>query len=241
MPHFWLIVAVIFFSSLVQSTFSFGGALIALPLLAFVIDVKVATPLMTLLSCSIGAIVVLLNWRDIHLRNAWRLIVSACCGIPFGILFLVRVDIKIVKFVLAITVIFFTLLNLLHTQKYQLKRLDYSLLFGFVSGLFGGAYNISGPPVVLYGTLAQWSPATFRATLQSYAFFTNVFAIVGYAFSGTITLEVLTYYLVSLPIVAASIWLGGRLHQMIPGEQYAMYIRILLLLLGLNLLYSVIQ
>jgi len=241
MNHLWIILSIIFFSALVQSTFSFGGALIALPLLAFAVDVKVATPLMTLLSGSIAIIVVALNWRDIHLQNAWRLILSAWVGIPFGILFLVRVDVKIVKLVLAVTVMIFTLLNLVNAQKYHLKRLNYSLLFGFVSGVFGGAYNISGPPVVLYGTLAQWNPATFRATLQSYALFTNLFAIAGYAFAGTITSEVLTYYVYSLPIVAASIWLGGLLHRRIPAEQYAIYIRILLLLLGLNLLSSVIR
>ena len=241
MNHLWIILAVIFFSSLIQATFSFGGALVALPLLAFAVDVKIATPLMALLSCSIAISMMVLKWRDIHLQNAWRLIVSAWVGIPFGIFFLVRVDAKIVKLALALSVIFFTLLNLLNAKKYHLKRPWYSLLFGFVSGVFGGAYNISGPPVVLYGTLAQWSPATFRATLQSYALFTNLFAIAGYAFAGTITPEVITYYFYSLPIVAASIWLGGLLHRIIPGEQYVIYVRILLLLLGLNLLYSVMR
>ena len=81
------VLAIVFLSTLVQSTFSFGGALVALPLLALVVDIKTATPLMTLLSCSIACLVTTRRWRDIQVGNAWRIIVSACLGIPLGILY----------------------------------------------------------------------------------------------------------------------------------------------------------
>lgn len=50
------VLAILFLSNLVQSTFSFGGALVALPLLALVLDVRTATPLMTLLSFTIACL-----------------------------------------------------------------------------------------------------------------------------------------------------------------------------------------
>jgi len=241
MNHLWLVLLIIFLSSLVQSTFSFGGALIALPLLAFTMDVKVATPLMTLLSCSISVLVVSKQWRDIHIKNAWRLIVSSWIGILLGIIFLVQVDARIVKLVLSVTVIVFTLINFISVKKLMLTNLNYAFGFGLVSGLFGGAYNMSGPPVVLYGSLVQWSPAMFRATIQSYALFTNLFAIAGYGLAGNLTMEVMQYALYALPVVGSTIWIGNRLHALIPGQQYQRYVRILLLILGFNLLYSTLR
>ncbi len=240
MNPLFTVLAILFVSTLVQATFSFGGALIALPLLAFVIAIPQATPLMTLLSTTIALTIIVKNRRDIQVSNAWRLIVSACVGIPLGIFFLSQVDGRVLKIVLAITVIVFTGINLLPFKTLRVSNHNYAFGFGFVSGIFGGAYNISGPPVVLYGTLSDWSPARFRATIQSYAFFTNIFAIVGHAVAGNITTDVLAYYIYALPIVALSIWLGNLIHARIPAEQYTLVVKLLLLVLAIRLLVSVL-
>lgn len=234
------VLCILFVSTLVQSTFSFGGALIAVPLLAFVIAIPQATPLMTLLSTTIALTIVLRNRRDIQVSNAWRLIVSACVGIPFGIFFLGHVDGRLLKIVLAVTVIVFTIINLFSFKTLRISNHNYAFGFGVISGIFGGAYNISGPPVVLYGTLADWSPARFRATIQSYAFCTNIFAIAGHALAGNITTDVLTYYVYALPIVALSVWLGNLIHARIPAEKYTLVVKLLLLVLAIRLLTSVL-
>jgi uncharacterized membrane protein YfcA len=97
---------------------------------------------------------------------------------------------------------------------------------------------MGGPSVVLYGTLSGWSPVHFRATIQSYSLFTNMFAIVGHAVAGNITREVLTYYIWALPIFALSVWAGNWLHAQIPAEKYTIVVKILLLILAVRLLFS---
>lgn len=234
------VLCILCVSMLVQATFSFGGALIALPLLAFVIAIPQATSLMTMLSTTIALTIMMKNRRDIQVGNAWRLIVSACVGIPFGIFFLGQVNGRMLKIVLAVTVIVFTVINLFSFKALRITNHHYAYGFGFISGIFGGAYNISGPPVVLYGTLSDWSPARFRATIQSYAFFTNIFAIAGHALAGNITTDVLIYYVCALPIVALSVWLGNLIHAKIPAERYTLVVKLLLLALAIRLLASVI-
>ena len=49
------VIGVVFLATLVRSTFGFGEALVAVPLLALVISVQVAVPLATLLSIAIAA------------------------------------------------------------------------------------------------------------------------------------------------------------------------------------------
>ena len=241
MDNLLVVLAVVLLSTLVQSTFSFGGALIALPLLALVVGVKNATVLMTMLSGTIAAIIVSKKWRHVEVGSAWRLIVSACAGIPFGILFLAQADGTVLIAVLAIAVMFFSVLSLLRLDAIRIENNTVAYAFGLVSGLFGGAFNISGPPVVLYGSLADWNPERFRATIQCYALFTNAFAIVGHAFAGNITRGALTLYVFALPIVAVSVWLGNIIHRVIPGERYAVIVKVLLLVLGASLLYTTIK
>ena len=238
MSTLFIVLGILFLSTLVQSTFSFGGALVALPLLAFVIDIKVATPLLTLLSCAIAAMIVLRRWQDVQVNNAWRLIISACLGIPLGILFLGHTDGRALKTVLALTVIFFTLVSVLPFKRIRLTHLNYAFVFGLVSGVFGGAYNTSGPPIVLYGSLVNWDSERFRATIQSYSLFTNAFAVLGHYLAGNITHQVVTYFGCSLPIVGVTIWLGNMIHKTIPSERFLVYVKLLLVALGLHLLYS---
>lgn len=238
MDNLFFVLLIIFISTLVQSVFSFGGALVALPLLALVIDIRWATPLLTLLSCSIALAVSLRKWRDMQVDSAWRLIVAACMGIPLGIWGLTHFDSRILKAGLALTVIVSTLISLVVFKKFRLKNVNIALLFGFVSGVFGGAYNTSGPPVVLYGTLRKWDSEQFRATIQLYSLCTNIFAIAGYSIAGALTKDVIVYYGWSLPVVAVTVWLGGIIHRAIPSEKYVIYVKVLLLLLAARLLYA---
>src|SRR5215203_5649001 len=78
------VVAVFFLATLIRSAFGFGEALIAVPLLALVLPVKIAAPVAVLLSITIAAIVVAQDWRDVHLHGAARLVMWTLPGIPLG-------------------------------------------------------------------------------------------------------------------------------------------------------------
>ena len=57
------VLLVVFFATLVRSTFGFGEGLIAVPLLALIVPVNVAAPLVVLLSITVAAVVVGQDWR----------------------------------------------------------------------------------------------------------------------------------------------------------------------------------
>ena len=58
-----LVLAVIFLATLIRSAFGFGEALVAVPLLALLIPVKVAAPVAVLVSVTVAGIVVVQDWR----------------------------------------------------------------------------------------------------------------------------------------------------------------------------------
>ena len=102
------VLAVIFLATLIRSAFGFGEALVAVPLLAFVIPVEVAAPLAALVSITVAGIVVVQDWGKVHVRSAWRLVLSTFFGFPFGLLLLTTVPEPVVKAVLAAVIIAFS-------------------------------------------------------------------------------------------------------------------------------------
>ena len=95
-----VVVAVIFLATLIRSTFGFGEALIAVPLLAFVLPVEVAAPVAVLVSITVEAIVVAQDWRHVQIRSASWLVFSTLFGLPIGLVLLRTVPESIVKLML---------------------------------------------------------------------------------------------------------------------------------------------
>src|SRR6185436_6149146 len=95
-----LVVVVFFGATLLRSALGFGEALIAVPLLAFVLPVRVAAPVAVLVSITVAAVVVAQDWRHVHVRSAARLVISTLFGIPLGLHLLRSVPEPMVKAVL---------------------------------------------------------------------------------------------------------------------------------------------
>lgn len=233
---FIAVFAVVFLATLVRSAFGFGEALIAVPLLALIIPVDVAAPLAVLLSITVAAVVVARDWREIHLSSAWRLVVSTLLGVPLGLLLLVTAPEPVVKSILAVVIIAFSVASLLRRTPMTLPHDRFAWLFGFAAGVLGGAYGMNGPPLVAYGALRGWSPQRFRATLQGYFLPASLVGMAGYWLAGLWTMEVTRSYLASLPVVILAIVLGSRLNRRLSGGAFLTCVHVGLIAAGAALL-----
>ena len=75
---------IIFVATVVRSTFGFGGALVAMPLLTLVVGIQTATPLVALVVNTNSIAILLSSWRDVRIGSAWRLVVSSLLEIRSG-------------------------------------------------------------------------------------------------------------------------------------------------------------
>ncbi|HAF28260.1 MAG TPA: sulfite exporter TauE/SafE family protein [Bacteroidales bacterium] len=233
-----IVLFIVFISTLTRSTFGFGDALIAMPLLVLFIDIKIATPLIALIAFFIAISILIRNWKRVEFKSAWRLIISSLIGIPIGLWYLNDLNENIIKLILGVLISLFGIYKLLKTSLIQLKTEKYAWLFGFVAGMLGGAYNTNGPPIVIYSTLKKWSPQNFRATLQGYFFTTGILVIAGHGIVGNFTSEVLTYFIYCLPGVLLAVIMGAQINKIIPVERFHKYIYIILIVLGFILIIN---
>jgi uncharacterized protein len=241
------VLLVVFVATLIRSTFGFGEALIAVPLLALTIPVQVAAPLAVLLSITIAAVVVVQDWRKIHVRSTGWLLAPTFVGIPLGVLLLTAGHQSAVKAALALVIIAFSGYSLVSARigaqppALHTDSRPWLLGCGFLAGVLGGAYGMNGPPLVLYGAMRRWSPQHFRATLQGYFLPASVVAMIGYWLTGLWVPAVTHYFLWSLVVVLPAIFLGRAANHRLRGEAFLEIVHGGLVCVGLILLVQAVR
>lgn len=228
------ILAIIFIATLVRSTFGFGESLVAVPLLLLLIPIEIAVPLSVLISVFIAAVVVVQDRRKIHFHSAKYLIVFAALGIPIGLLLLIYGNENMIRTILGVLIISYSLFSLFSKRTFTLQTDNKIWLFvcGFLSGILGGAYGLNGPPLVVYGNIRNWSAQHFRATLQAYFLPASILGMIGYWYKGFWTSELTHYFLISLPVVIPTIFLGRFLNHNLKEGNFLKYVYFGLLGIG---------
>jgi uncharacterized membrane protein YfcA len=235
------VLVVLFIATLIRSAFGFGEALVAVPLLALVMPVEVATPLAVLVSVTVAGVIVAQDWHHVQVRSAGKLVVFTLLGIPLGLVLLTTVAEHVVKAILGVVIIAFSSYCLAGPRHAALEDDRLAWIFGFGAGVLGGAYGMNGPPLVVFGALRRWPPERFRATLQGYFLPASLVGMVGYWLAGLWVRSVTRYYLISLPVVLVATLLGRVVNRRMNGRPFLVYVHSGLIVIGMVLLFQSIQ
>jgi len=186
-------------------------------------------------------VIVIQDHTKIYFESAKWLVIYAILGIPLGLLILIYGDETFVKIALGFLIIIYSIYSLLNrgikAQKQENNRL-WLFICGFLSGVFGGAYGLNGPPLVVYGNLRNWTAQHFRATLQAYFLPASLIGAIGYYVKGLITAEVNYYFLLSLTTTIPAIFLGRYLNRKLNDNSFFKYIYWGLIGIGLILILN---
>jgi len=232
------ILLVIFIATLFRSAFGFGESLVAVPLLVLWIPLNEAVPLSVLMSITVAGVIVVQDWKKIHFRSAGGLILYTLIGIPIGLVVLVSFDERIVKALLGVIIVIFSVYLLMGKQLKELKTDKFAWLFGcgLLAGILGGAYGLNGPPLVIYGAKRRWSAQHFRATLQGYFLIASIVGMISYWFAGLLVPAVMHYYLWSLPVLLPAVFIGRMINHRLHTETFFKYVYFALFGIGVFLL-----
>jgi hypothetical protein len=202
----------------------------------------VAAPLAVLVSITIAGIVVVQDWKKIHLHSTVWLVLSTVFGIPLGLLLLTSSHQEAVKAALGAIIMAFSAYSLIGRAPLELKSDSRAWLLacGFCAGVLGGAYGMNGPPLAVYGTMRRWSAQHFRATLQGYFLPASIVGMAGYWLAGLWTPAVTRYHLFSLPVTLLGVFLGRAINHRLHGEAFLKYIYLGLAGIGALLLVQAI-
>lgn len=236
LPLLAAVAGVAFLAAFVQGVAGFGSALVAMPLLALVLDVRAAAALVALLSLAINLALLLPARRALPWRRVAPLVAGSLAGIPAGVLFLAGADARLARAALGAALVA-TSAALLRTRRLPVgPGTGPALAAGALAGLLGGAFNANGPVATLYAASRDWGKRETHAALQLYFLVTGLAIAALHGAAGITSRAVLLAALAALPFLAAGSFAGWVVHRRVGEERYRRLLQAALLAAGLALL-----
>lgn len=235
-----LLIFIIFLAVLTNSTFGFGFNIVSMSLLTLYFELPFVAPLIPLLALSTNLAVVYKARKEIRYKSIVILILAATIAVPIGIWISTYsaqdpIYNRLVRTSIGFLIIGIALFNLLIPVVPHFKGNKAAPIFGFLSGLMGGAFNIMGPPIVIYGLFKRWDPQVFRATLQAYFVYVNSLIIAGHFCAGNLNNTQLVYfYLAALPVILIGNPIGKYINSQFEDPKlFRKYVYYIMLVLGI--------
>ena len=201
-------------AGVVRGFSGFGAALVYVPLVSAIYDPPVAAATIFLISLVFAAPFAIGAFPRCDWRSVLPLVIAASVTVPVGAAALQLLDPVTMRWVMA-AMVTCGLVLLAYGRRYHGRpRLPVTLAVGGVAGVFGGAAQMSGPPVVVYWLGGPSDAAVVRANLM--VFFTLTAAMSGltYYLQGLFTPRALAVGVVAGPAYAAGMAVGVRLFRL---------------------------
>ncbi|MDP2949125.1 MAG: sulfite exporter TauE/SafE family protein [Chloroflexota bacterium] len=232
-------IAIAFVAAGCQSLTGFGFALVMVPLLSLVWDVKLAVVTSTVLSTA-AVLPLLLEVRShVQPRKVAPLLLGSFLGVPAGILLLDRIDAGPLKLLVAAVLIVASLILYLAPSLTPSGSGGVpSVMVGMLSGVLRASTSMGGPPIVLYVLTREPDVEEFRSTILAVFLPTSLLTLVGLAVTGWMTRDVLAASAVALPALAVGLLAGAWLRHRVPQGLFRTLVLAFLVLASVGVILS---
>ncbi|CCK80660.1 MULTISPECIES: sulfite exporter TauE/SafE family protein [Desulfobacula] len=236
MTTFISISLIFFLAGWVQGVSGFGSALVAIPLLSLLIDIKTAIPLCSLLSLIITTYMSVQLWKYFDRKKILPLCAGAIPGIISGATILKTVPSEMIQNLMGSLLIAYALYNLFFTVKPGKIHYSWGYVSGFLSGSIGAAFSAGGPPAIIYTTLNNWSKNEIKATLTGFFCFNSYMVVSAHIITGLTTATVGKYFLFSVPFVLLGTFFGSYCYRFFKKDIYLRVVFLCLVVMGIILI-----
>lgn len=176
----WVYLSIVtLLAATIQSATGFGFGLIAVPLFLLILNSAdaIQITMIIVLFMSIADWTKLRGQGSRHLL-LW-LVVGMVLGFPFGIYIFLNFELQLIKIMLALVIIIFSVFNLIRLfRKGPTGPVDspekhrWPVVFtGYIAGLLSASMAMPGPPVMLYLVHKGFDKTMIRATILTFFIF----------------------------------------------------------------------
>ncbi|MEW6574450.1 MAG: sulfite exporter TauE/SafE family protein [Bacillota bacterium] len=235
----FLIVITIGLAHFLFASFGFGNVIVALPLLSLFWNIKLAVPVLVILSV-IGAVQIIISDKcTIEWKSLINILIPASLGLPLGIFIYAIGTPRVLEKILGLVIAFYVLKELIIEKEINLSRHKIiGALFSFLGGVAEGAIGTGGPFMVLASKNVTNTKEVFRSTLLLVWIILGLIWFFNYVFlvKGPV-IPVAIPVMVSLPVVVFTQRMGSRFYHRLSQDMFSKLVNLLLLLTGILLLF----
>ena len=235
------VVPVMMLAGWVHGALGLGFPMIATPLIAIFVDVKIAILITLLPTVTVNVASVASADKVLPVINKYRvLLVATLAGGVVGAMVIAHADPSPFRLLLAALIVLFIFSARLN-RKLPIGSGDATLgMFGLVAGFSGGTTNVMVAVLIIY-FLANNTPRGEMIASMNFCFLIGKLSqIAVFTMAGLITIPSLLYTSPLALIALAALFFGQRVAQTIPVERYKRILYAVLLLLAVVLVVQFI-
>lgn len=234
----FLIMSVISLAGFAQGLSGFGFGLVAMPLLPLLMDFKDAVALTVLLNLVVCGTTFLSIRSHYSWKQGFWLVVGACLGVPAGVYVLIKLNEILLLRILGGVMLLFCVneLFLVRAKPVHLP-LWLGFPFGLISGSLSGAFNMGGPPAIVFSYSQVWSKEQIVAVLQIVFGLSTLIRLVLLGSAGFFSEPLFVTGLWSVVPLVAAIFVGQRLFKQIPQNILKQAVFLFLGVMGIKYLF----
>ncbi len=222
-----------------QGMTGFGFALVSIPLLSMIVDIKFAISLGVLCGAVINFSLIIKMHQHVKFKEVLYLILGSVVGTPIGAYVLASTGESYLKNLLGWVVLIFVIFTVFRFIKPVGLNRKWGYLFGFFAGVLGGAFNTNGPPILIYMYLQGWDKTEQKAAITGFFVVATIMIIVSHISMGLVTSDVLIQFLYVIPVLLIGIYFGHLLFQRVSTKLYNNIVLAGLTLIGILLIFNI--
>ena len=204
-----LVMLVTFFASYIQSVTGFGFGIFAMIFFPYLLLFTEANMLSSMLSVFVSVALLIVMWKKVNWKNTIFPMIGCLVSTFLSVLFIKSQDGGFLKFLLGIALLLLSVYFFFFSGKIKIRPTWYAgLIAGTLSGIMGGMFSMSGPPVVIYFIQSEEDSDRYLATLSAYFVLSGASTIAMKAASGFATVNVLVAFLVGFAGMLAGTFVG---------------------------------
>lgn len=232
-----VMAAGLFVAYVIRGLVGFGSAMVAVPILSRYFPVADMVPGVMLIDY-VAALQ--LSWgkrsAGVDKKEIIRLLPYSLVGCVTGAYLLAHTDNTIMMQVLGGVVIVFGTYYAVNPDALPVLSERWAPLAGFSGGATGAMFGVSAPPYILYLAGRLHDVTALRSTFSFLARFDGAFRIVFMVILGLmLKLIVLKVFLLGMVCCLAGLWLGDKLHHLLPPRNAMRFVGGVIALLGVAL------
>lgn len=243
MPDLWssqfgFVILATFVASVASTSVGFGFGIILLSFLQFFVDPVQIVGLGIIVSIA-SYLMRVMETRKIRTDGVGlRVTISGLLGVPIGVALLRYADPLFLKRYFGIAILASALLLILlwrtrfMTRRGGGNRRTVQVLAGILGGFMCGSANLGGPPVVFCGLVQHWEKMTTHAVFARYFLATASASALGLMLFGLYEQATALTGLGLTPVVWLGFFIGAKLRDRIPEQQFRQYLMVLLTVLA---------
>jgi hypothetical protein len=234
-PRFIAGVGAAVLAGIVRGFSGFGSALIYVPLMAAIYDPKIATVSFVIADYLSASPYFVQAFRKCHWRDVLPAFLAAAITVPFGTMLQKTADPIALRWGMAAFVTLFVVLLAAGWRYHRKPNAVGAIGAGALSGIAGGATQMSGPPLILFWLSGPHPAPVVRFNLMACLALIGFTLVASYMIQDLFKAVPIALGLLLWPIYIVSVFLGAHLFGRTSDRGYR---RIAYLIIGASAVFS---